>query len=213
MHADCALHHQVTYPQHHAPHAPLSPSRQTHDMPTTALVGASTVARMAGVTAGPAGFGLAAASAAMHAGLPPPSTLSVAMNGDAVTSLPAPDTTPMELVVTASTTPVTCTLTVRDAWGNARPGSTSHLAGELVRDGDGETTAVNVTRASPQQATERHAAVFHLSFVPRRAGSHTLQCHDTEGVLSARCRVMVRDGLPDGLPNLASLMAALIWPP
>jgi hypothetical protein len=98
-------------------------------MPTTALVGASTAARMAGavvgisgVTAGPAGFGLAAASAAMHAGLPPPSTLSDAMNGDAVTSLPAPDTTPMELEVTASADPVTCTLTVRDARDNARPG-------------------------------------------------------------------------------------------
>ena len=111
------------------PTTALSPSRQTHDMPTTALVGASTapsmagaVVGMAGITAGPAGFGLAAASAAMHAGLPPPSTLSVAMNGDAVTSLPAPDTTPMELEVTASAVPVTCTLTVRDARGNARPG-------------------------------------------------------------------------------------------
>jgi hypothetical protein len=93
---------------------------------------------------------------------------------------------------------------VRDAWGNARPGSTSHLAGELVRDGDGVNTAVNVTRASPQQATERHAAVFHLSFVPRLAGAHTLLCHDIEGLLSARCRVMVRDG---------RLMAALIRPP
>ncbi|KOO30259.1 hypothetical protein Ctob_013519 [Chrysochromulina tobinii] len=105
------------------------PALKTHDMPTTALVGASTAARMAGavvgisgVTAGPAGFGLAAASAAMHAGLPPPSTLSDAMNGDAVTSLPAPDTTPMELEVTASADPVTCTLTVRDARDNARPG-------------------------------------------------------------------------------------------
>ena len=75
------------------------------------------------------------------------------------------------------------------------------------------TTAVNVTRASPQQATERHAAVFHLSFVPRLAGAHTLLCHDTEGVLSARCRVMVRDGRPDGRPNSAALMAALIRPP